>query len=371
MRITIVGPAYPLRGGIAHHVYLLHRSLTERGHSVQVVSFSRLYPGLLFPGKSPIDSSRLKLDPGALPLLDSTNPVTWFRAAGAIKSFAPDAVIIEWWHPFFAPLVGVLGRLLKKSRKPRAHLVIECHNIFPHERTPLDRALVSFALSPAARFITHSQSDRKELLALLPGRTVEVSALPSPEEFRRPGGRERDGRTLLFFGLVRKYKGLDVLLAAAAKARARVDCRLIVAGEFYDPVEKYLALIDDYDLREHVTLEDRYIPNEEVSGLFERADVLVLPYLSATQSGVAQVALANGLPIIASRTGGLQEIVADGVNGLLVPPGDSDALARAIIDYFENHLGPAFANNLRSASKETGADLAEKIESVASGQDSG
>lgn len=362
MRITIVGPAYPLRGGIAHHVYLLHRSLTERGHSVQVVSFSRLYPGFLFPGKSPVDSSRLKLDPGALPLLDSTNPVTWLRAARAIKAFAPDVVVVEWWHPFFAPLVGVLGRLLKRSR---AQLVIECHNIFPHERTALDIPLVSFALEPADRFITHSESDRKDLLELLPGRTVEVSALPSPAEFRRPGGRERDGRTLLFFGLVRKYKGLDVLLAAMAKARARVDCRLIVAGEFYDPVEKYRALIDDYNIRDRVTLEDRYVPNEEVAELFERADALALPYLSATQSGVAQVALANGLPIIASRAGGLQEVVADGVNGLLVPPGDSDALARAIVDYFEKKLGPTFASNLRSASKESRNEV---VEAVVSGQ---
>ncbi|HKG22558.1 MAG TPA: glycosyltransferase family 4 protein, partial [Blastocatellia bacterium] len=340
MRITIVGPAYPLRGGIAHHVYSLRRALVERGHSVQVVSFNRLYPRFLFPGKTPVDSSRLKLDAGALPLLDSASPVTWLRAFKAIKAFAPDVVVVEWWHPFFAPLVGILGRLLKKTP---ARLVVECHNIFPHERTPVDRPLAAFALGPADRFITHSDGDRKDLLALLPGRKVEVAALPSPSEFHKPGTRSRGGRTLLFFGIVRKYKGLDVLLAATAKARARVDCWLIVAGEFYDPVERYRALIDDYGLGEHVALEDLYVPNEEVAELFERADALVLPYLSATQSGVAQIALANSLPIIASRVGGLAEVVADRVNGLLIPPGDPDALAGAIVDYFENGLGPAFA----------------------------
>ena len=359
MRITIVGPAYPLRGGIAHHVYSLHRALAERGHAVQVISFSRLYPGFLFPGKTSVDSSRVTLDAGALPLLDSTSPLTWLRAFRTIKAFAPDAVVIEWWHPFFAPLVGILGRLLKKTR---ARVIIECHNIFPHERMPLDRSLASFALRPADRFITHSQSDRKELLALLPGRRVEVAALPSPEVFRKPGSSARGGRTLLFFGIVRKYKGLDVLLAATAKARARVDCRLIVAGEFYDPVDKYRKLIDDYNLSEHVTLENFYVPNEEVAELFARADALVLPYLSATQSGVAQVALANGLPIIASRTGGLSEVVADGVNGLLVPPGDSDALAQAIVSYFEKKLGPVFAGNLRAPAKENGPDVATLIE---------
>jgi glycosyltransferase involved in cell wall biosynthesis len=359
VRITIVGPAYPLRGGIAHHVYSLRRALVERGHSVQVVSFSRLYPRFLFPGRTPVDSSRLKLDAGALPLLDSTRPVSWLRAFKAIKAFGPDVVVVEWWHPFFAPLVGTLGRLLKKTP---ARLVAECHNIFPHERTPFDRPLAAFALGPLDLFITHSQGDRKDLLALLPGRKVEVAALPSPLEFRASGARARGGRTLLFFGIVRKYKGLDVLLAATAKARARVDCRLIVAGEFYDPVERYRALINDYGIGEHVTLEDRYVPNEEVADLFERADALVLPYLSASQSGVAQIALTNGLPIIASRAGGLAEVVADGVNGLLVTPGDPDALARAIVDYFEKGLGPAFASNLGAALKEDGPGVAELIE---------
>ncbi|HSE97396.1 MAG TPA: glycosyltransferase, partial [Blastocatellia bacterium] len=172
----------------------------------------------------------------------------------------------------------------------------------------------------------------------------------------------------LFFGIVRKYKGLDVLLRAMPSVLSALECRLIIAGEFYDPVAKYCKLIDDLGIAEYVELQDRYVPNEEVPALFEKADVLVLPYLSATQSGVARIALSNSLPIIAARTGGLAEIVSDGINGLLFPPGDSEALAALLTDYFRNNLGPVFATNLRGT-KTLNSDcrLVEIIESIGAG----
>jgi glycosyltransferase involved in cell wall biosynthesis len=365
MKITIVGPSYPLRGGIAHHVYWLHQQLTHRRHDVQVISFRKLYPRLLFPGSTQIDHSRLKLDAGGLKVLTPLNPVSWKRAAGAVESFGPDVVVFEWWQPFFAPLVGTLGRMFRRAGRK---IVIECHNVLPHESTPAARQLIRFAFAPSEHFITHSISDRRELETLLEGKTVSVSALPALSEFYKRSNPSRSGRTALFFGKVRKYKGLPVLLKAMPRVLSQVECRLLIAGEFYDSEEKYRKLISDLGIAEQVRLENRYVPNEEVPALFEKADVLVLPYLSATQSGVAAIARMNSLPIIAARTGGLSEIVQDEVTGLLFSPGDPDALADALIAYFTKGLGPVFSGNLRSSQTgESDCRIVEIIEALALG----
>jgi glycosyltransferase involved in cell wall biosynthesis len=362
MRISIIGPAYPLRGGIAHHVFWLRRELTARAHIVQVVSFRKLYPRIFFPGTSELDTSRLKLDAGAAPILTPLNPVTWLHAFKQVKAFSPDVIMFEWWQPFFGPVVGTLARWFRRSG---VRCIIECHNIVPHERSPLDGPLTRFALSAADQLITHSSKDREDLLALLPGKEVSVSPLPSLNEFSGRARGSRSGRTILFFGKVRKYKGLDVLLAAMPKVLSKVDCRLIVSGEFYDSIEKYQQLIRRYDLESHVHIDNRYVPNEEVAKIFEGADVLVLPYVSASQSGVVRIALSNGLPVIASRTGGLSESVLDNVNGLLFPAGDSDALADRIVTFFGDNLGPALSDNiLKSTAQTSSYQLADAIEEM-------
>ena len=345
MRITLVGPAYPLRGGIAHHTYWLRRELAARGHAVQVISFRKLYPRLLFPGTTEIDTSRLRLDAGAVAILTALGPLTWLQAFRAIGEFSPHVVVFQWWQPFFAPLVGTLAWSLGNRGIKR---VIECHNIFPHEGSPLDRWLLKFAFSPADHLIAHSERDGRDLAAIVPGKSVSVCSLPALEEFAGHATPTRDGRTILFFGKVRKYKGLSVLLEAMPKVLHRLDCRLEIIGEFYDSIDKYNRLIRKLGLETAVRIDNRYVPNEEVPGIFERADLLVLPYVSASASGVAQIALSNALPVIASSAGGLSEAVIDGVNGLIFSSGDSDALAERIVHYFTNHLGPVFAEKLRS-----------------------
>jgi glycosyltransferase involved in cell wall biosynthesis len=362
MRISIIGPAYPLRGGIAHHVYWIRQQLIARHHTVQVVSFRKLYPGMFFPGTTELDSSRLKFDADALPILTPLNPATWLRALKLVKSFSPDVVVFEWWQPFFAPLVGTLARWLRRSG---LRCLIECHNIFSHEGIPLAGLLARFALSAADHLITHSASDREELLALLPGKTVSVSPLPTLNEFSTSGAGTREGRTILFFGKVRKYKGLALLLAAMPKVLSRIECELLIMGEFYDSIEKYQQMVRRLGIEKHVRIDNRYVPNEEVPAIFGEADVLVLPYLSATQSGVARIALSNRLPIIASRTGGLSESVIEDFNGMLFPPGDSNALADRIIEYFIANRGPVFAKNML-ASLDTGrCTIIETIEELA------
>jgi glycosyltransferase involved in cell wall biosynthesis len=229
--------------------------------------------------------------------------------------------------------------------------------------------LLKFAAKPVNFFITHSSSDRLDLLPFAAGKRVGVAPLPLPSEFGGGSNQTRSGRNILFFGMVRKYKGLDVLLRAMPKVLANPECRecrLLIAGEFYDSADKYLRLIHDYGLEQYVSVDNRYIPNEEIAGIFARVDVLVLPYLNATQSAVARIALSNSLPVIASRSGGLSETVVENVNGLLFPVADSDALAEQLISYFNNNLGPVFANNLRTSAEKSGDGLVKLIEDLGS-----
>jgi glycosyltransferase involved in cell wall biosynthesis len=342
----------------------MQQTLIERGHDIEVISFRKLYPSLFFPGTTEFDTSRLRFDPGALPILTPLNPISWFRAVNRLKLFSPDLVLIQWWQPFFGPVVGALARWCRKND---VKCIIECHNIFPHEPTPLDQPLLKFGLSRADRLITHSASDRKALLELMPGKQVSVTSLPLPSELGGSKLSRRTGRTILFFGKVRKYKGLEVLLEAMPMALAKVDCKLIVAGEFYESLDKYKRRISELKIEAHVRIDNRYIPNEEVPNIFAEADVLVLPYVSASQSGVARIALLNGLPIIASTAGGLSESVDDNITGLLFPCGDSAALADRIVRFFSNNLGPLFSENiLRSAKASSNQQFAEMIESVIS-----
>jgi len=363
MKVTIIGPAYPLRGGIAHHVYYLKRELTQRGHSVQVVSFRKLYPKLLFPGSTEFDTSAAKLDAGAIPIISSLSPLTWARAVKTVKAFSPDVILFQWWHSFFAPVIGTLARFLGRTG---SSLVLECHNVFPHERSPFDVALLKFASRPIDGFITHSTKDRDDLRPFVNGKQISVCPLPTPTDFAEESDNDRSGRTILFFGTVRKYKGLEILLNALPKVLAQTPCQLIVAGEFYEPVEKYLDLIRANDLERSVTIHNRYIPNEEIAEIFELADVLVLPYLNATQSAVARIALSRGLPVIASNTGGLSETVIENDNGLLFTAGDADELAQQILKYFESGLGPVFTRNIRaSGGLRSSSEIVEVLEQVA------
>jgi glycosyltransferase involved in cell wall biosynthesis len=366
MRFTIVGPAYPLRGGIAHHTYWLRQELIARHHSVQVISFRQLYPSLLFPGTSETDISKLKLEADALAILTPLNPATWFEAIRRVKAFAPDAVVFQWWQSFFAPLVGTLARSFKKAAIKQ---LVECHNVFPHEGTPLDRWLLKYAFSPFDHFIVHSEKNLRDVTSLAPDKRVSVSSLPAFSEFRETNQAARDGRTILFFGKVRKYKGLAVLLDALPKVLAQMECDLVIVGEFYDALATYQQRIQELGLARHVRIENRYVANEEVPTIFAQADVLVLPYVSASQSAVAQIALSNALPVIASKAGGLSEAITENVNGLLFPVGDTNALAGQIINYFKNNLGPKFSENLRDPSKnQSNCTLIEIIEKAARGE---
>lgn len=354
MRVALLGPTYPHRGGIAHYTTLLARAFAKRfgPDALSMISFRRLYPGFLFPGTTQFDESEAALKPPVEPdaRLDSIDPTTWFAAGRRIRSIAPDLLVVPWWHPFFGPSLGAAARGARPKGAPGPKRIFLCHNVEPHEATPVDRALSAYGLGAADGFLVHARAEAERLAPRAKGRPVRVHPHPTYEVFseRRPdraGARAAvgaRGRTILFFGYVRPYKGLADLLEALRRADPASWDTLLVVGEFYEGRERYAAALDDETLRGKVVVVDRYVANEEVAAYFAAADVVALPYRSATGSGIVQVAYGAGVPVIATRTGGLEDVVEEGVTGLLVPPENPAALAAAIERYFRDGLGEPF-----------------------------
>ena len=356
MRVALLGPTHPHRGGIAHYTTLLARAFAK-SHDTHIISFKRLYPGLFFPGATQFDRSAEALLPPVEPepLLDSINPLTWRRAGMRLRELAPDLLIVPWWHPFFGPSLGTVARLARVGDRPKRIFLI--HNVEPHEPTPLDRWLGQYGLLAADAFVVHARAEAERLKSRVRGGPIRIHPHPTYEFFseRRPSRESARaaigarGRVILFFGYVRPYKGLADLLEAVRLARGDAWDQLYVVGEFYEPRSRYEAALHDPALRGKVTVVDRYLPNEEVATYFAAADVVALPYRSATGSGIAQIAFGAGVPVIATRTGGLEDVVEDGVSGLLVPPSDPRALADAIEKFFGENLGPKLAEGVANA----------------------
>ncbi len=370
MRIVIVGTAYPLRGGIAHYNALLYRTLRERGHDVHVISFRRQYPSFLFPGRTQQDTGEEPIPIAAEPLLDSIGPISWVRIALRIKQYAPDLVIFKYWMPFFAPCyAGVI--LLSKLLHPTRVLYI-CDNIVPHEHTPLDGLLTRLGLGFVDHFVVMSNIVHRDLLSFVP--QAEVKQVPHPvysifgeplpkEEARRRLGLGR-GNLILFFGYVRAYKGLHILLQAMPDVLRRVPALLLVAGEFYSDKSSYLDLVEQLGIGSAVTIVDEFIPNQDVRLYYSAADVVVLPYLSATQSGIVQIAYHFNKPLITTDVGGLPDEVRHGETGFVVPAGNPKALADAIVSFFREKRAAEFARQIaQHKGRYSWEKLAQAIES--------
>lgn len=349
-RFAVIGPTHPFRGGIAHHTTLLVEQLRQH-HEVLFVSFSRQYPAWLFPGKSDRDPSERPLQTPAHYLLDPINPFTWLRTLNHIHRWQPEVVILPWWHPYFAPAWGFLGQFLPQ----KANLVFICHNVLPHEQGKFGRflfpLLLRWAIGAGDGYILHSQADAAILQHHLPKARCRVTPLPTYASLgdtastTLPVSLPEDRPLLLFAGLVRPYKGLDVLLDALPMVKR--PFHLLVAGEFWQGSQSYQEQINHLGMQTHVTLWDAYLPNETLAACVNRANVLVLPYRSATQSAVVQLAFGQHKPVITTNVGGLGEVVENGRTGLVVPPADPAALAAAINRYFDESLQGPFTVNIQ------------------------
>lgn len=376
MRIIIVGTAYPLRGGIAHYNALLAEHLGAR-HEVATITFKRQYPSLLFPGKSQEEEG----DPGnaaAAPrLIDSINPLTWVRASRDISRRRPDLLIFKYWLPFFAPCFGFIAAGVRK--RTGAKVLFICDNIIPHERRPGDVALTRYAFRRADCFIVQSDAVERDLRRNFPGARYRKVPHPVYENFGSPIPREEArrklgiaaARVILYFGYVRAYKGLHVLIDAVKRlvgpGGSTKDLLLLAAGEFYEDRAPYDRQIRDLDLGSSVRLVADYIPNDQVGLYFSAADLVVLPYLSATQSGIAQIAYNFDRPVIATAVGGLAEVIIDGRTGYIVPPGDPAALAAAIGRFYAEARETEFSSNVKQEKTKYSWDhLVTQIEELVS-----
>ena len=338
MRVTLIGPVYPYRGGIAHYSAQLVQALEAAGHSVDTISFKRQYPGWLYPGASDRDPSQDGLRVKADYLLDPLYPWTWMKALQRISKQSPDLVVIQWWTTFWALAFAYLAAGL---RRKGIRVVFIIHNVFPHEARFFDRPLAKLSLKQGSAFVAQTEREKERLLALLPGRRVALCTLPvysvlagkciPLREARRKLGLAENTPVLLFFGIVRAYKGLKVLVEALAQlGEAEHSPILLVVGEIWEDKNGYRQLISRLGLEKRVRLEDRYVPDEEAALMFSAADMMVAPYIGGTQSGAVGMALGCGLPMVVS------EVVAAGIapenraNVSVVPAGDVTALAEAI-----------------------------------------
>ncbi|MBI1814499.1 MAG: glycosyltransferase [Deltaproteobacteria bacterium] len=370
LRLTLVGPTPPLRGGIAHYTTALVRALRPH-HQVQVVGLRRQYPKWFFPGTTEVDRSAVPLAMDADVVVDPLLPTSWPAAARAIAAHQPDAIVMAWWQPALGAVLASFVRYAQRRCSTR--VIFLCHNVGAHDATPLDRWLTRYGLRTCDAVIAHSDSDARQVARVHPRARVVRTTHPAYDlpEF----GAALDsasaraqlglaGDVLLFFGLIRRYKGLTDVIAALPRIRQHRDCTLLVAGEFYEPRAHYDAQIEALGLSEHVRLCDAYVPNEQVGVYFSAADMILAPYRRATQSSVVAVAQQFQRPVIVSRVGGLRDMIEEGVTGLSVPPTDPDALATAVLRIYDEGLD-TWRARVQQARVTTWAEERDAIERLA------
>ncbi|MEI7803269.1 MAG: glycosyltransferase [Bacteroidota bacterium] len=342
MKIIILGSAHPLRGGLATYNERLAKALQSEGHSVTVYSFSLQYPGFLFPGKSQFSTEAAPKDLEIKTKVNSINPLNWIAVGNEIKNLKPDLIIVKYWLPFMGPCFGTILRRVKKNKHTKVVSVLD--NIIPHEKRFGDVAFTKYFIKPVDGFVSMSANVKEDLKKF---DTIKPSVLqPHPlyDNFGEKVEREESlkelnlspaFRFLLFFGFIRKYKGLDILLEAMNDEKIKsLPIKLLVAGEFYEEEKPYTDLIEKLNLSERVLMFKDFIPNERVKYFFSAADLVVQPYRHATQSGVTQVAYQFDVPMIVTNVGGLGEIVTDGKSGFVVSPEPSE-IAKAIQKAFQ------------------------------------
>lgn len=375
--LAIVGPLHPYRGGIAHFAEAATLGLAKRDHQVEGITFSRQYPNLLFPGKTQFDADKTAPPFAIRRSIDSVNPISWLQTAAYLARMQPDAVVFNHWMSFFGPAFGTIARRLRRKGVPSIAIV---HNALPHERRPGDVALSRYFFKACQGAVVMSEAVARDLELLgMKGTQVRQIAHPIYDIFgdaipkaeaRRQLGVPADAPVLLFFGFIRRYKGLHVLLESMRAVQKQLpDAHLVIAGEFYEDEDETRTFIVENSLQDRVHLHAEYIPNEAISRYFSAADVVVQPYVSATQSGVAQIAFHFDKPLIVTDVGGLAEIVPDGKAGLVVPPEAPAPLAAAIVRFFQEKLAAALVEGVRNEKKKYSWDrLFEALEHLIGGE---
>lgn len=354
-KIVLIGPVYPYKGGIAHYTSLLHRTLAEK-YNVEMISYKMQYPKILFRKEQKDYSNAMFQVENTQFLIHTANPFNIIRVGKMVKKKNPDMVIMQWWHPYFAPcyrlLCGAMGKKIPK--------MFICHNVFPHERFPMDRLLTKMTLKKGDFFIVHAKSDEADLLTIRADAKVRQNPHPTynafkirninKEQARKELGEGQDTKLLLFFGFVREYKGLKHLLKAMPQVKEKLDnVKLMVVGSFGEDKADYRNLINGMQIEDCVEVVDGYTPDNEVEKYFAASDMVVLPYESATQSGIVQIAYGFEKPVLVTNVGGLPDVVTDGRTGYVVEPKSAEAIAAAIIDFYKQDREVGFVEEVKKA----------------------
>ena len=343
-KLVILGPAHPFRGGLANYNERLATEFQQQGYDVVMHTFTTQYPELLFPGKSQFSDRPAPFNLDIYRSFSSINPFTWIKLGRRLKREQPDLLILRFWLPFMAPAMGTISRIARKNKKTKVLALID--NIIPHEKRAGDTLLAKYFVNSVDGFVVMSRAVEADLNSFDKQKPVEFCPHPLFDNYGAAVPREvaisklkldPQSRYMLFFGFIRDYKGLDLLLKAMALPLLNdASIKLIVAGEFYCEQESYLTLIREAGLQDRIILRTEFIPDSEIPLFFGAADLVVQPYKSATQSGVTQVGYYFNKPMLVTNVGGLGEIIPHGKVGYVVEP-NPEEIAAAINDFFTNN----------------------------------
>lgn len=356
-KVVIIGPAHPLRGGLATFNQRLAKEFIQSGHSCSIYSFSLQYPSFLFPGKTQYSDEPAPEGITIHTVINSVNPLNWLHVGNRLKKEKPDIIVVRYWLPLMGPALGSILRRVRKNRVRQTHptkIVCIADNVIPHEKRPGDKAFTSYFIKSCDAFITMSEKVLNDLRLFDVEKPAQLVQHPlydnfgpiiSKTEARKHLGLPTDEKIILFFGFIRKYKGLDLLLEAMADQQIKdAGIKLLVAGEFYEDEKQYQDQINQLGIKEQLILKTDFIPDSEVQYYLCAADAIIQPYRNATQSGVTPLAYHFEKPMVVTNVGGLPALVPDQKAGLVVEPNPA-AIAKGIVkfyqlgeDYFIPHL---------------------------------
>lgn len=353
--VVILGSSHPLRGGLAAYNERLARAFTQLGYEVKIITFSLQYPNFLFPGKTQYSDEPTPVDLNIEISVNSVNPINWIKIGKKIQSLKPDLLIVKYWIPVMAPCLGTIARIARKNRKTKVISILD--NIIPHEKRPGDNLLSGYFARSVDGFVAMSKEVMSDLELFDHQKPREFCPHPLYDHFgklqtkvkaKEKLGLDQNTQYLLFFGFIRDYKGLDLLLKAMADDRIRaMKLKLLVAGEFYTDSKPYFDLIEKLDLTENVMMANDFIPDSKIADYFNACDIVVQPYKDATQSGVTQIAYHFEKPMITTNVGGLAEIVPDGKVGFVVNPVVNE-IADAIVRFYTEKREPGFISEIKT-----------------------
>ncbi|MDR0604744.1 MAG: glycosyltransferase [Bacteroidales bacterium] len=358
-KIIIVGPAYPYRGGQSLVEAYLHKTITALGYDALTVSYSLLYPSIFFPGTTQYDTSKIipfEHTSKIYRLINSINPITWIKAYRFIKKESPDIVIFVWWMPFFGPAIwSIAKRLRKKCQSTRLTFLVE--NYISHENRWFDEFFTKKTLKLAHSFICQSNYIEKQITHDFPATPIHRTTLSiydcyNLNQYSKQTAREflhiHSENVILFFGLIRPYKGLDRLIETFAQLlESKPDTTLLIVGENYEGIEKYQHLIEKYALQSRVILVNKFIDNEDVEPYFKATDAVIMPYYSGTQSGILMMSYGFERPVVVTEVGGIAELVIPNETGIVVKNNEVENLLPSIIKILDTKEQIPYSDNIR------------------------